>query len=145
MKTAIKITHTMRLLLLAFLSSCLLQLAVAQNSAPEMVVQANLDAYNAHDLATFMSYFSEDVTLVDFNSGKITARGIDEIRAIYEPYFKASPQLHSTILKRLVFDNKVIDHESITGARGNPEAFEIVLMYEVCGDKICKMTVIRKL
>lgn len=134
----------MRLLFLALLSSCLIQLAGAQSNAPETVVQANLDAYNAHDLIAFMSYFSEDITLVAFNSGEVTASGKEEIRAIYQPYFEASPQLHSTILKRIVFDNKVIDHESITGARGNPEAFEIVLMYEVCGDKICKMTVIRK-
>ena len=117
---------------------------MAQNSAPETIVQANLDAYNAHDIERFMSFFSEDVTMYNFNDGKQTANGIAAVRAIYEPYFKASPELHSKILKRTVFDNKVIDHEYITGARGSKEAFEIVLIYEVNNDKITKMTAIRK-
>ncbi len=116
---------------------------MGQESNAEKIVQANLDAYNAHDIELFMSFFSDDVAMYNFNDGKQTAKGIKEIRAIYEPYFKASPNLHSTILKRTVFDNKVIDHESITGARGNKEAFEIVLIYEVENDLIVKMTAIR--
>lgn len=110
---------------------------------PEPIVQANLDAYNAHDIESFMSYFSKDVMMYNFNDGKQTANGIEEVRAIYEPYFKASPDLHSKILKRTVFDNKVIDHEYITGARGGAP-FEIVLIYEVEDEKIVKMTAIRK-
>ncbi len=90
-----------------------------------------------------MSYFSEDVAMYTFNDGKETANGIEAVRAIYEPYFEASPQLHSKILKRTVFDNKVIDHEYITGARGG-DPFEIVLIYEVENRKITKMTAIRK-
>lgn len=117
---------------------------MAQESNPEDIVQANLDAYNAHDLETFMSFFAENVTMFNFNDGGQTANGIAEVRAIYEPYFKASPNLHSKILKRTVFDNKVIDHEYITGARGSKEPFEIVLIYEVENDKIIKMTAMRK-
>lgn len=123
--------------------------AQTQNSSvstpigPESIVQANLDAYNAHDIEGFMSYFSEDVTMYNFADGKQTANGIEEVRAIYEPYFKASPKLHSKILQRTVFDNKVMDHEYITGARGG-DPFEIVLIYEVENDKIIKMTAIRK-
>jgi len=118
-------------------------LITAQTPNPEPVVQANLDAYNAHNIEAFMSYFSEDIAMYNFNDGKQTANGIEEVRAIYEPYFKASPELHSKILKRTVFDNKVIDHEYITGARGG-DPFEIVLIYEVVKVKIVKMTVIRK-
>jgi hypothetical protein len=116
----------------------------AQEINPETTVQANLEAYNAHDIEAFMSYFSEDVTMVNFNDSKQTAKGISEVRAIYEPYFKASPNLNSKILKRTVLDNKVIDHEYITGAQGSKEAFEIVLIYEVENNKIIKMTAIRK-
>lgn len=117
---------------------------MAQQTNPEHIVQANLDAYNAHNLEIFMSYFSENVTMHNFNDGAQTANGIAAVRAIYEPYFKASPDLHSKILKRTIFDNKVIDHEYITGARGSKEPFEIVLIYEVENDKIVKMTAIRK-
>ncbi len=117
---------------------------MAQETNSEKIVQANLDAYNANDIEAFMSFFSEDVTMYNFNENKKTAQGISEVRAIYEPYFKASPNLHSKILKRTVFDNKVIDHESITGANGRKDAFEIVLIYEVNDGKITKMTSIRK-
>ena len=58
--------------------------------------------------------------------------------------FDLSPKLHSIILKRIVFDNKVIDHESIVGRRGTDDVFEIVLIYEVKDNKIFKMTTIRK-
>jgi len=116
----------------------------SQNENPEPIVQANLDAYNNHDIELFMSYFSEDISLVNFQDGKQTAQGKSAIRAIYEPYFEASPNLHSKILKRTVFDNKVIDHEYITGAWGKDDAFELVLIYEVANNKIIKMTAIRK-
>ena len=117
---------------------------MAQEINPEKIVQANLDAYNLHDIEAFMSFFSEDIAMYNFNENKKTAQGISEVRAIYEPYFKASPNLHSKILKRTVFDNNVIDHEYITGANGRKDAFEIVLIYEVNDGKITKMTAIRK-
>jgi hypothetical protein len=117
---------------------------IAQENNAEKIVQANLDAYNAHDIELFMSFFSDDIAMYNFKDSKQTASGINEVRAIYEPYFKASPNLHSKILKRTVFDNKVIDHEYITGASGSSDPFEIVLIYEVEDTKIVKMTAIRK-
>jgi hypothetical protein len=39
--------------------------------------------------------------------------------------------------------NKVIDHESIVGRKGSDFPIEIVMIYEVSGDKIVRMTVIR--
>lgn len=131
-------------ILLSFIFFISTLVMTAQQNNPETIVQGNLDAYNAHNIELFMSYFSENVEIHHFNDGKQTAIGIKEVRAIYEPYFKASPNLHSKILKRTVFDNKVIDHESITGARGSQEAFEIVLIYEVENNKIVKMTVLQK-
>jgi hypothetical protein len=47
-------------------------------------------------------------------------------------------------LKRIVFDNKVIDHESIVGRKGAKDILEIVMIYEVKDGKIFKMTSIRK-
>jgi hypothetical protein len=58
--------------------------------------------------------------------------------------FDASPKLHSTILHRTVMGNKVIDHESITGRKDSDVPIELILIYEVSGDKIVRMTVIRE-
>ncbi len=116
----------------------------AQNLSVEQVVQSNLEAYNNRNLEQFMSWFSEDVELYSFSEMKLVASGKLAIEKLYKELFEASPELHSTILKRIVFDNKVIDHESIVGRRGLKDALEIVMIYEVKDGKIFKMTSIRK-
>ena len=108
----------------------------AQAVKPVDVVKASLIAYNNVDIDAFMSYFSEDIVMKDYDNGKVNANGKAEVRAIYEPYFEASPNLHSKIIDRIAFDNKVMDHEFITGARGSEEPFEIVVIYEVTDGKI---------
>lgn len=116
----------------------------AQQTNPESIVQANLDAYNALDLEEFMSHFSEDINIRNFDSGEVTATGLQEVREIYERLFRASPELHSRILKRTVFGNKVIDHEYITGRNGSVEPLELVLIYEVRDGKIFRISVMRQ-
>jgi len=116
----------------------------AQNLSTEQIVQRNLEAYNNRDLEKFMSWFSEDVELYSFSEMKLVASGKPAIEKLYTELFAASPNLHSTILKRIVFDNKVIDHESIVGRKGTNDVLEIVMIYEVKEGKIFKMTTIRK-
>ena len=116
----------------------------AQNLSVEQIVQRNLEAYNNRDLEKFMSWFSEDIELYSFSEMKLVASGKPAIEKLYKELFEASPNLHSTILKRIVFDNKVIDHESIVGRKGSKEVLEIVMIYEVKDGKIFKMTSIRK-
>ena len=91
-----------------------------------------------------MASFSEDITMYNWSDTLPATAGLAAVRARYKALFDASPKLHSTILKRIVFDNKVIDHEYITGRMGAVEPVELVLIYEVRGDKIFKVTVIRK-
>jgi len=116
----------------------------AQNLSVEQIVQSNLEAYNNRDLEKFMSWFSEDIELYSFSEMKLVASGKPAIEKLYKELFEASPNLHSTILKRIVFDNKVIDHESIVGRKGASDVLEIVMIYEVKDGKIFKMTSIRK-
>ena len=109
---------------------------------PEKVVQANLEAYNKKDIEGFMSYFSSDILVRNFDSGAVTAQGEKEVREIYTRLFEASPDLHSRILKRTVFDNKVIDHEYITGRYGDPSVYELVLVFEVENEQIARVVVL---
>lgn len=113
----------------------------AQNA--EKVVQRNLNAYNAREIKAFMAEFTDDIKLINFSDQKIITEGKSAIEKLYSELFEQSPSLHSTILKRMVLENKVIDHESITGRKGNAEAIELIMIYEVKDDKIYKMTVIR--
>jgi len=130
--------------ILSILFISILSMNFAQNLTPEQIVQHNLEAYNKRDLLDFMSWFSDDIALYSFSEMKEIARGKEEIEKLYTELFAVSPNLHSTIVKRIVFDNKVIDHESIVGRKGSTEILEIVLIYEVKDGKIFKMTSIRK-
>ena len=116
----------------------------AQNSSPDSIVQLSLDAYNNHDFDLFMSYFHEDVEMFNLNECEPYTSGKEAVRKLYKDYFDASPNLHSTIVNRMVFDNKVIDYEHITGARGDEAPFELIFMYEVERNKIIRTTAIRK-
>lgn len=111
---------------------------------PEEIVQENLDFYNNRNIDGFMTSFSEDIKMYNHGQPNPSVVGKEEVRNIYTKLFENSPKLHSTILKRIVIGNKVIDHESITGRNGNSEVLELVLIYEVNKGKINKITVIRK-
>lgn len=116
----------------------------SQMLTPEQVVQKNLDYYNARNIDGFMSLFADDIKFYNFSDGKVTITSLDECRKIYKELFDLSPDLHSKIIQRIVFDNKVIDHEYITGRKGLKDAVELVLIYEVKNDLIYKVTVMRK-
>jgi len=116
----------------------------AQSVNPEKVVEKNLKAYNKRDINGFMASFTPDIALYNLGDSKPSISGFDAIKSFYKKVFDASPKLHSTILKRIVYDNKVIDHERIVGRVGAGKPIEIVLIYEIKGNKIAKLTAIRK-
>jgi hypothetical protein len=91
-----------------------------------------------------MSSFSKSIKMYNIDEQKPTIVGFSEVKEVYNALFQKSPQLHSTILKRIVIGNKVIDHESIVGRNGSDEVIELVLIYEVNERKITKITVIKK-
>lgn len=111
---------------------------------PFQVVQENLDFYNQRNIDGFISSFVDSVSLCTFGNDEPLAQGKEAIRKLYKELFDASPKLHSTILHRAVMGNKVIDHESIKGRRGSKKSVKLVMIYEVVGEKIVRMTVIRE-
>lgn len=108
------------------------------------MVQENLDFYNQRNIDGFMSLFSDSIALYLFGKSEPLVNGSEAIRKLYKEIFDDSPALYSTILHRAVIGNKVIDHESITGRKGSKNPLQIVMIYEVLGDKITKMTVLRE-
>ena len=112
-------------------------------TTPEEVVQKQLDTYNARDIEGFMSVMSKEVEVFNFGAEKPIASGYEEVKSLYSNLFNKSPELFSTLKNRMVMDNKVIDHESITGRMGSIRVIELVVIYEVIGQKISRITVIR--
>jgi len=125
------------------LSLILITTSLSAQMTPEEVVQKQLETYNNRDIDGFMALIADGITFHDFSDGRITMEGFSACKEFYSKLFQASPKLHSTILTRIVFGNKVIDHESILGRNGNNEVLELVLIYEVEDEKITKVSVLK--
>ena len=109
--------------------------------SPEAVVQAQLDAYNAHDLDAFVATYAEDVELFEHPS-TLLASGHAGLRERYAPRF-ADVRLHCTLVQRTVLGNTVVDEEFIvrTFPEG-PGTSRAVAIYEVKAGKIAKAWII---
>jgi hypothetical protein len=101
----------------------------------DAVVQEQLDAYNARDLERFTAVYSEDVRLYRPPSPEAFVVGKAALAELYATQRFNRPGLHAELVNRMVFGNKVIDHERITGVREQP--FEVAAVYEVIDGLIC--------
>jgi hypothetical protein len=96
---------------------------------PETTVQRQLEAYNAHDIERFAAAYAEDVQV--FRPPAVEPVLLGK-RAFAEHYSKnrfTIPELHATVVNRMVAGNKVVDHERIDGL--GPEVVEAIVVYEV--------------
>ena len=103
---------------------------MSHRTDPESVVQRQLDAFNARDIDALLSAYAEDAQLFEHPS-TLLARGSAELRTRYMVRFQ-EPNLHATLLSRIVAGAIVVDHEKVT--RTFPEGAgetELVMIYEV--------------
>ena len=101
-----------------------------QFSSPEIVVQRQLDAYNAKDIEGWLATYAPDARQYE-HPGKLLTEGHAQIRARTAPRF-SEPNLHARLLKRTVMGSVVIDHEDVirTFPEG-PGRIELVCIYVV--------------
>jgi hypothetical protein len=112
------------------------EVSTVAQSSPEAIVEAQLGAYNRRDVEAFLSYYSDDARLFD-GPDRLTESGKDQLRIRYTRSF-ANLDIRATIVKRIVFDRFVIDHERITGRPDGP--FEAVAVYEIKDGRISVVT-----
>ena len=91
------------------------------------VAQKQLDAYNAQDLDTYVSYFAADCIVSGLN-GTPTETTRDAIKARYAKAFAAFPQNKAELVSRIAVGNTVVDHELVIRSPGG-EQFEIIAIY----------------
>ncbi|MDL2356475.1 MAG: nuclear transport factor 2 family protein [Pseudomonadota bacterium] len=109
-------------------------------SAPELIVQRQLDAYNARDIDALLATYAPDARQFE-HPGTLVASGAAAMRARMALRF-AEPNLHARLLQRVVMGNIVIDHEEVT--RTFPEGagwVDMVAIYEVVEGKIVSASV----
>lgn len=97
--------------------------------SPEAIVQRQLDAYNARDLARFVAEYSDGVRVYRPSAVQPAIVGKPAFAEFYATQRFNRAGLHAELVNRMVLGNKVIDHERISGVREQP--FEMVVVYEV--------------
>lgn len=114
---------------------------LAQDLTPEQLAQAQLDAYNSRDIDAFLKPYSDTVKIYNFPA-ELTTQGKEAMRKGYSNMFDNLPDLHCTLLNRMVSGNSVIDHESVVFRKDQP-AMEVFAMYKIAGGKIVEVYFIR--
>jgi hypothetical protein len=103
------------------------------SQSPTQVVQAQLDAYNQHDLSTFMRCYASDCRIED-GLGDMLLDGHAAIEARYSDLFAQAPHLRAEVTRRLSIGPYVIDEEHVTGlpaANGGERALDAIAIYRI--------------
>ena len=126
------------------LSACATTITAQYSGSPtasrkislEAIIDAQLAAYDRRDVEGFLSYYSEDAKLFD-HPNQLTESGKEQLRTRYQRSFR-NKNVRAVIVKRIVFDRFVIDHEKLTG---HPDGLiEAVAVYEIKDGKIITVT-----
>ena len=96
---------------------------------PVLLVQEQLDAYNAHDLQRFLAVYSESIVVYRMPSTDPAISGKAAFGDFYAKNRFNNPALNAELASRMAFGNKVIDHERITGLGDKP--VEAAAVYEI--------------
>lgn len=103
-------------------------------AAAAAVVQAQLEAYNRHDVDAFAATYAPDVRIYD-HPDKLQVSGIDQLRRSYGEFFAAAPNVHATVSTRIVQGEYVIDRETASNLPGGAQ-IKAVAVYQVKGGRI---------
>ena len=104
------------------------KLAIVAEVSPEYLATAQLVGYNNRDIDAFLKPFAKNVKVYNYPN-KLSYEGLDKMRKNYTSFFENTPDLHCKILKRIVFKDKVIDHELVTAS--NLRKVPIVSIFEM--------------
>ena len=114
-------------------------LAVVAEASSEVPVQAQLEAYNARDIESFLAPYAEDIRAYEY-PGSLLFEGKEAMQDRYSTFFEMTPDLHCELKNRIIIGDKVIDEELVM-INGNQ--FHAVALYEVKNGQIIKVTFIR--
>lgn len=108
-----------------------------ESDDPTAVVQRQLEAYNARNVDALLATYADDAQMFE-HPAKLLASGAAALRERFLARFQ-EPNLHATLLNRMVMGNIVVDHEEVrrTFSEG-PGRIKLVMIYEVRDGRIAK-------
>lgn len=95
----------------------------------ELVVQEQLDAYNARDLERYLAVFSDDIKIYKPPVNTPSMMGKKALADFYATERFNRVNLHAELINRMVLGDKVVDHEKVWGVTDYP--LEMVAVYSV--------------
>ena len=104
---------------------------------PAAFAQRQLDAYNARDLERFLAEYTDDVAIFRLSESQPFLVGKAAVSEHYRTNRFNLPALQAELVNRMVFGNKVIDQERVTGVQAEP--MQVAAIYEVTPAGIYKV------
>ena len=111
------------------------------NRTPASLAEEQLQAYNNRDIEAFLKPYSETVKVYTYPD-TLLYEGKAKMRASYTEKFKRFPDLHCTLVNRIVSGNTVIDQEEVTVEKNEPKVRAIAI-YTIAEGKISEVRFIR--
>ncbi|KGI78063.1 nuclear transport factor 2 family protein [Oleiagrimonas soli] len=108
-------------------------------SSPAEVVQAQVDAYNAHDIEAFVACYAEDARVIDLSGKRPEVKGQAALKQTFAFLGKVPKNFGVDIVKRVVDGPVVIDLEHLHGLPPGKHAPDSLAVYEVRNGKIVKL------
>ena len=113
-------------------------LSLVSDEAPDNIVKKQVTSFNAADLETFVSCFSDNVLVKNFPSDTLYI-GREKMTENYRRFMANNPGTVVEVTGRIIIGNKVIDAETATVSGKTHQQLAI---YEVNGGSISSMTFI---
>ena len=110
--------------------------------SPEILVQLQVDAYNAHDLDSMVACFSPAVEFWTMDGKPQGEKGVAALRQGYSDLFTKFPKLKVKVLKRICQGAFVIDQEQAEGMGPNP--ITVTAIYQTAQAKIVRVWYIQE-
>lgn len=110
----------------------------------ELLVKAQLDAYNNRNIEEFLEPYSDSVRVYNYPN-QFLYQGKKKMREGYAKFFENTPKLNCNVVSRMILGNKVIDREEVTGIGQNgDDVLNAIAIYTIERDKISEVRFLRR-
>jgi hypothetical protein len=104
------------------------------------LAEQQLKGYNNRDIDAFLLPYSDSVELYMYPN-TLLGKGKENMRNNYAKMFAGTPDLHCTVVNRIVMGNTVIDEESVVVKKGLAP-FKAIAIYTIANNKIQRVSFI---
>jgi hypothetical protein len=108
-------------------------------SSPAEVIQAQVDAYNAHDVQAFAACYADDASVIDLSGKRPDVKGQAALKQAFAFLGKVPGDFGVDIVRRVVNGSVVIDLEHPHGLPPGKHAPDSLAVYEVRNGKIARL------